>query len=368
MDNPFNPSFGKMPNIFLNRDSLTNRIINELNRGNSPYQTSLIYGQRGSGKTTLMTNITNQLNDDKNWIVINLILDDDLLISLINQLQNSLVSLKLSKTLDLDLKFNFMGLGLEASVNQQVEENFQLIFENILKKLTQKGYKVLLCIDEVKLDPLLKKLASTYQIMIREDLNVSLLMAGLPENVSEIQNDDVLTFLLRANRIILSPLSVEDVKLSYHHIFTEAGYQLDQTTLLYMTKQTLGFAYAFQLLGYHVWNAAKQQADKLITEKTIDSILGVYTSDLNRNVYFKVYSELSAKEKEFVQAMVKAKNNKVKSKTIGQIMHKDANYISVYRRKLIDDQIIQPADYGYVSFLLPKFDQFVQQQMILDEI
>jgi AAA+ ATPase superfamily predicted ATPase len=248
MNNPFNPSFGKMPSIFLNRNSLTNRIIDELNRGNSPYQTSLIYGQRGSGKTTLMTNITNKLKNDPSWLVINLVLDEDLLVSLINQLQNCLISLKLSKNLNLDLKLNLMGLGVEASVNQQVEENFQLILESVLKKLTQKGYKVLLCIDEVKLNPLLKKLASVYQIMIREDLNVSLLMAGLPENVSAVQNDDVLTFLLRANRIVLSPLGIEDVKLSYHHIFTEAGYRIDPAVLLYMTKQTLGFAYAFQLL------------------------------------------------------------------------------------------------------------------------
>ena len=32
MENPFNPSFGKMPSVFLNRDSLTQRIVNELDR------------------------------------------------------------------------------------------------------------------------------------------------------------------------------------------------------------------------------------------------------------------------------------------------------------------------------------------------
>ena len=55
--------------------------------------------------------------------------------------------------------------------------------------------------------------------MIRKNLKVSLLMAGLPENVSEIQNDDVLTFLLRANRIVLNPLNLETIKLSYSIFF-----------------------------------------------------------------------------------------------------------------------------------------------------
>lgn len=365
MENPFNPSFGKMPSIFLNRGSLTQRIITELNRDNTPFQTSLIYGQRGSGKTTLMTEVSDQLSQDDKWIIVNLVLDEDLLTSLINQLNNSLISLHLIK--DIDLKLSFMGIGVEASVNKQIIDNFQVVFQNILEKLTKKGYKVLLCIDEVHLDPLLEKLASIYQIMIRKNLNVSLLMAGLPENVSEIQNDNVLTFLLRANRIVLNPLDVESIKNSYFHIFKKAGYQIDLETILYMTKQTLGFAYAFQLLGYHVWNEAQNQAKKEITKDTINNVLDTYLSDLNRNVYFKVYSEMSQKEKEFVQAMVKAKTKKVKSKTIGQIMNKNANYIAVYRRKLIDDQIIKPNGYGYVSFLLPYFNKYVEQEMILED-
>lgn len=51
-------------------------------------------------------------------------------------------------------------------------------------------------------------------------------------------------------------------------------------------------------------------------------------------------------------------SKKVKAQDISQIMAKAPNYISVYRRKLIDDQIIMPAGYGYVQFMLPFFDQF----------
>lgn len=48
-------------------------------------------------------------------------------------------------------------------------------------------------------------------------------------------------------------------------------------------------------------------------------------------------------------------------------MNKNSNYITIYRRKLIDDQVIRPNGYGYVSFLLPYFDKFVEQQMILED-
>ncbi|MEE6720235.1 hypothetical protein [Limosilactobacillus reuteri] len=45
----------------------------------------------------------------------------------------------------------------------------------------------------------------------------------------------------------------------------------------------------------------------------------------------------------------------------------EPGYISVYWRKLIDDQIIMPASYGYVQFMLPFFDRFVEEQIMFDE-
>lgn len=366
VDNPFNPSFGIVPSVFLDRNSLSKRVISELNRPNSPFQTSLIYGQRGAGKTTLMTDVANVLSKDDHWQVVNLVLDDDLLDSLLAQLHEKMVSLKIFRDIDLKLEFKGIQLNTKIGVGSQ-NAKFQTIFHQLLEKFTQKGIHILITIDEVKATPLLRKLVSCYQIMLRDGLKVSLLMAGLPENVSEIQNDDVLTFLLRANRITLNPLDAESIKNSYSHIFQKAGYQIDGLTLLYMTKQTKGFAYAFQLLGYWVWKAAVEQESKQISRATIEQVLDRYISDLFRNVYYKVYHEMTMKEREFVQAMVKSEKTKVRAKEIGELMHKAPSYISVYRRKLIDDQIIISAGYGYVQFMLPFFDQFIEEQMLLDE-
>ena len=37
MNNPFTPSFGTVPNVFLDRDSLSRRVITELNSDNLPF-------------------------------------------------------------------------------------------------------------------------------------------------------------------------------------------------------------------------------------------------------------------------------------------------------------------------------------------
>lgn len=48
MNNPFNPSFGKVPPIYIDRVSQIEELVAELKNDDSPYQTTLIYGQRGS--------------------------------------------------------------------------------------------------------------------------------------------------------------------------------------------------------------------------------------------------------------------------------------------------------------------------------
>lgn len=52
--NPFNPSFGKLPPIYIDRSEQIGELVEELHNPDSPYQTTLIYGQRGCGKTAFM--------------------------------------------------------------------------------------------------------------------------------------------------------------------------------------------------------------------------------------------------------------------------------------------------------------------------
>lgn len=42
-------------------------------------------------------------------------------------------------------------------------------------------------------------------------------------------------------------------------------------------------------------------------------------------------------------------------------MDKPKNYISIYRRRLIDDQVIFSKERGYVEFTLPYFADFVAE-------
>lgn len=52
---------------------------------------------------------------------------------------------------------------------------------------------------------------------------------------------------------------------------------------------------------------------------------------------------------------------KVPIKDIMTKMDKPKNYISIYRRRLIDDQVIFSKERGYVEFTLPYFADFVAE-------
>ena len=91
--------------------------------------------------------------------------------------------------------------------------------EKILKKLAEQKITVLAVIDEIKASVELRNFISIYQILLQQNLPVRLIMAGLPQNVSELQNDNQLNFLLRAPRITLEPLDSSNVRFNYKKAF-----------------------------------------------------------------------------------------------------------------------------------------------------
>ena len=82
MNNPFNPSFGRVPAVFLNRGQLINNVIQELDNPNSPYKVSIVYGMRGVGKTTFLTEVSKRIVEKPDWIAVDLPMGSDLMADL----------------------------------------------------------------------------------------------------------------------------------------------------------------------------------------------------------------------------------------------------------------------------------------------
>ena len=101
-----------------------------------------------------------------------------------------------------------------------------------------------IAIKSINITENIKEFISQVQIYIREDYPVFLLMTGLFENVFDLQNEKTMTFLYRAPKIELQPLSISLIAANYGKIFS-----LGESEALDMAKATNGYPFAYQALG-----------------------------------------------------------------------------------------------------------------------
>ena len=113
---------------------------------------------------------------------------------------------------------------------------------------TESGKKILITIDEVTKNDNIRVFSAAFQILLRKEYPVYLLMTGLYENIYNLQNEKSLTFLYRAPKVVLEPLNYTAMIAKYKQVFS-----CEQEKAEEMAKLTKGYSYAFQLLGYLMW-------------------------------------------------------------------------------------------------------------------
>lgn len=342
MDNPFTISFGYENKNFIKREEEFNKIINEFSSTNITSSSYLILGLRGSGKTVFMSYIASYFNNEKDWIVINLGGKKNILENLTAELYEK----SKSKIHFLDGEFSFSYQGFSISIKgKKPISNILVLLKEILSILKIKDKKVLITIDEVDNSEEMKDFISNYQMLIREQFSVYLLMTGLYENISKLQDDKSLTFLYRTPRITLSSLSIIQIKQKY-----ETFLSLNEAEAIKLARFSKGYAYAYQVLGHTMFNLNKKEVDK--------EVLNEFDNILFEFVYEKIYSELSNKEQQILKSF--NSNEAIKLKTLIDNSSLDEKTIGVYRIRLIKKGIINSPSYGMVEFTLPRFKEFLE--------
>lgn len=204
MQNPFTLTFGKSPLEPVERPVQTKEIIDTFTAEQINQQMFIITGVRGSGKTVMMTEISQKLRENDQWIVIELNPATDLLKGLLSKLNSNKVCAGIIKSAKIDLSFFGFGVAIEG-MSPITDEETAIIA--ILEKMKKNGKRLLITIDEVTNNEFMQVFAGSFQIFVRQDLPVFLLATGLYENIDELQNEKNLTFLYRAPKIQLKPLN-----------------------------------------------------------------------------------------------------------------------------------------------------------------
>lgn len=343
-NNPFSTSFGREPDNLIARLEEQEKIIDTFSEERPPENTFIITGVRGSGKTVLVSTIYNHFKDDDSWVVVDPGPKDNILENVAAVLYENGKLKRLFASAE--FSFSFQGIGLSIKGETPVSSVFTLLTK-MLDHLKKKGKKVLITIDEVDNSDSMKYFIQAYQSLIRQDYPVRLLMTGLYENIYKLQEDKSLTFLYRATKIFLGPLNIGAIASRYR-LYLKA----DEEKSLELAKLTKGYPYAYQVLGYLLYEKGSLEID--------EALLGDYDQYLVDYVYGKVYADLSSSEKEIVSCL--ASSGATRLSEIGRLTGYSTKYLGVYRDRLLKKGIVYSPSYGHLELSLPRFGNFLLRQ------
>ncbi len=343
MSNPFNVTFGELPQSFVPREKDFESVKATFNDPSPDSKVYIISGPRGCGKTVLLTALRESF-EQEGYLVVDL----NPFMDLHEQFAAKLYEKGKLKKLFLHPEFSFSFKGLTFSLKGKEDvSNVTSLIETMLEYLKKKGKKVLITIDDVSANENIKKFAYTYQQLIRSKYAVFLLMTGLYENVSKLERNRSLTFFLRAPKLVLEPLSIYDIIYSYRKLLN-----LNEDEAIKYAKLSKGYAYGYQLIGSLLFKNGKD-AD----------ILEEYDRRLIKNSYSLTWEQLTPREKEFLFALAKTSSQK----EICQLLRMSNGNLQTYKTRLLDKGLILSGGRGEIEFALPRFKEFVQFENRLNE-
>lgn len=341
MDNKFTVTFGQLPSSYINREHISENICNDFCLDFPLSHIYIISGVRGSGKTVLLTNVSKNIEKKKDWVVVDINPNREIL----EQIASGIYENTHVKHLFLSKSFSFSFHGFGFSIEGDIPvSNVKTILEKMLNVLKKHGQKLLITIDEASNNIHMRSFVHDFQSLLRKDYPVFTLMTGLYENVNSLQNNKNLTFLYRAPKIELGPLNKELIEKEYSSIFKEEKHE----TIVSLAELTKGYAFAYQVVGYLF--SKYRKINKIYEE--LDQYLSIY-------VYDKIWSVLPKNEKELLMCF--DKDEMSTEELLNKIPYDNKSY-SVYRERLIKRGLLVSSGHGKISFTLPRFLEFVLKQ------
>lgn len=345
MENPpFRLGFGLEPKNYIERYEEKQEIISDFMRESPVSNSYLVIGCRGSGKTVFISNLSSSLEKENGWLCVDPAVKSDILSNLAHRI---LEKGKLKKLfLSGEFSISFQGLGVSVRGEGPALSAVGAI-EKMLAYLKKKKTKLLITIDEVDNSSEMKDFLSAYQYFLRQGYEVRLLMSGLYENVSSLREEKSLTFLYRCPTVQLSPLDIGSISARYEELLG-----VDPSLALKLAKQTKGFAFAYQALGYLFYQNDRKEITPIF--------LAEYDALLARYVYRKVYADFTGSERKIISCFTDMKPMKVSD--ISEKTGFSAKYLGVYRERLMGKGILLSPKKGYLALALPRFDAFIARQ------
>jgi hypothetical protein len=206
----------------------------------------------------------------------------------------------------------------------------------------------------------LRELTTVIQHCFREDHSVAFAAAGLPAAVGvRLLDDDVLTFLRRAERFELGAVGRIDVREAILIPVRAAGRDIAADALEAAVTASSGYPFLIQLVGYHIWRVEPDAPT--ITADHVATAIPAVEERLGRLVVEPAVSSLSDRDHDFLDAMA-VDDGPSRVRDIAARMGVSGNYVNRYRRRLLDAELITEAGRGRIDLQLPGAREWLRER------
>jgi AAA ATPase domain len=362
--NPFRPTFGNSPAVLAGRGDVIEQFAEALDNGpGAPGRATLYTGARGTGKTVMLNEVADVARQ-RGWLVIEETASEGFVIRLVTQHLPAILA-------DLDPNGRQVrlrsivgpvgvgGLTWDSSDRHVVAAGLRNQLELACDLLAARSTGLLITLDEVHSSHTadLRDLFVTVQHLFRNDRDVAVAAAGLPSAISNLLSDDVLTFLRRADRHTLATVPLDEVERAMRETIEGAGRGISAAACRRAAVATGGYPFLIQLVGYHVW---RQHPDgRAITVADVDAGAVTALERMGSLVHEPALADLSNVDRLFLATMA-LDDGPSRISEIARRMGVELGYTSVYRQRLIDAQMIEPAGHGLLRFTLPHMAEYLR--------
>ncbi|MDR1015464.1 MAG: ATP-binding protein [Coriobacteriales bacterium] len=358
----FLPAFGNRPSHLVGRDEIVDGFVRGLRSpvGN-PERATLLIGRRGMGKTALLLAFAESA-ESQGFLVARVTAGDEMLADIVGTIQRKGTPYIKKNPQVKGVSAGALGFAFGLTFSDEVERSFSFLNKMALlcDALEKHDKGIVLLVDEIQAHtPSLRILTTTYQHLVGEGKNVVIAMAGLPHAISSLLNDEVLTFLNRARKNRLGPLSLSAVSLYYSSVFDGLGKSISPENLARAVEATRGYPYLLQLIGYYLLEYSGNS--KGITGDQTEQALASAKHDLTENIYAPVLKPLSARDRQFLQAMSKTKGP-VRVTDIEKRMRTTRGNVQAYRRRLMDAGVIASEQRGELELVIPYLGEYLRRE------
>lgn len=382
LPNPYRPGAGMSPAYLAGRDNTIHDAQNILQAINYGYSARSVvyYGLRGVGKTVLLNyieNLADEMDLPSEYMEIaerdrsfhsQIALHIYKLINRLSLLKNieSHIKKALSILKAFTIKYGCDDISIEVNPANGISDTGNLANDMTelflaLGVIAQKQNKgVVLFIDEIQYikDSEFEALMEAIHRTNQKNYPIVIFSAGLPK-IAKIAGD-VKSYAERLFDFIeIDSLSNEEAKLALTEPAKRFKINYTDEAVNKIIEITQGYPYFLQEYGKWVWEC--KQEESIIDIKIVDKAYDKFEQSLDK-AFFKVrHDRATAREIEFMTAMVACEKLPCSTKEIANIMGESIQAISPLRAQLIHKGFIYAAKRGEVDFTVPQFDKYLKR-------